>query len=230
MEGAQAVVILVAAGAGLRLGGDDAKAFVRLGGRTLLSLAAERASAAAGVGALVVAVPAGREDESRRALADLPAPVTAVEGGATRQASVHAALAAVPDDAAIVAVHDAARPFASSELFARVLRALEGGVDGAVPVLPVPDTVLRVRDDLVVTAERRDELAAAQTPQAFRTRALREAHAKAEAVGASFTDDASLVRWAGFAVVAVEGEPGNRKVTTAGDLEDAMRRVRGDDG
>jgi 2-C-methyl-D-erythritol 4-phosphate cytidylyltransferase/2-C-methyl-D-erythritol 2,4-cyclodiphosphate synthase len=230
MEGPAAVVILVAAGAGLRLGGDDAKAFVRLGGRPMLSLVAERASAAAGVGALIVAVPPGREDEARRALADVDVPVTVVEGGATRQASVRAALAAVPDGVAIVVVHDAARPLATSELFTRVVRALEGALDGAVPVLPVPDTLLRVRGGDVVAAEPREELAAAQTPQAFRAGVLREAHAKAEAAGASFTDDASLVRWAGFTVGAVEGEAGNRKVTTSADLEDAARRVVEDDG
>jgi 2-C-methyl-D-erythritol 4-phosphate cytidylyltransferase/2-C-methyl-D-erythritol 2,4-cyclodiphosphate synthase len=127
----------------------------------------------------------------------------------------------------IVAVHDAARPFAPPDLFSRVLEAVEDGAVGAVPVLGVTDTVLRVRGGVVEGAEPRDELALGQTPQAFRTSVLREAHAKAEATGASFSDDASLLRWAGFDVRAIPGDPANVKITTLADLAQADRRMEG---
>lgn len=230
MEAPPAVVILVAAGAGHRLGGEEPKAFVRLAGHPIVSLAAGRAAGAPGVGALVVAVPSGWEDDARRALGDVRVPVTVVAGGETRQASVRAALSAVPQATATIAVHDAARPFASSELFARVLAALDGRVEGVAPVLTPSDTVLRVEGGVVVSSEDREGLGLAQTPQAFRARVLREAHAKAEAAAVSFTDDASLVRWAGFTVTTVEGEAGNAKVTTTTDLAEAERRARDGDG
>jgi 2-C-methyl-D-erythritol 4-phosphate cytidylyltransferase/2-C-methyl-D-erythritol 2,4-cyclodiphosphate synthase len=124
-----------------------------------------------------------------------------------------------------VAVHDAARPFAPPDLFTRVLEAVERGADGAVPVLAVADTVLRVREELVEGVEPRDEIALGQTPQAFRTSVLREAHAKAEAAGAQFTDDASMLRWAGYGVRAIAGDPENVKITTLADLAHADRRM-----
>jgi 2-C-methyl-D-erythritol 4-phosphate cytidylyltransferase/2-C-methyl-D-erythritol 2,4-cyclodiphosphate synthase len=124
-----------------------------------------------------------------------------------------------------VAVHDAARPFAPPDLFTRVLEAVKRGADGAVPVLAVADTVLRVREEVVEGVESRDEIALGQTPQAFRTSVLREAHAKAEAAGAPFTDDATMLRWAGYEVRAIAGDPGNVKITTLADLANADRRM-----
>jgi 2-C-methyl-D-erythritol 4-phosphate cytidylyltransferase len=219
-----AIVILLAAGAGHRLGGPEPKVLLPIGGRPVLAVAAA-AAAASGVGGLVVTFPPGWEGRARACVADLDIDVRFVEGGETRQASVRAALDAVPASAAIVAVHDAARPFASPELFRRVLRTVEGGPDGAVPVLSVADTVLRVRGEVVEGVESREELALGQTPQAFRTAALRDAHANAEAVGASFTDDASMLRWAGYEVLAVPGDPDNVKITTLADLAHADRRM-----
>lgn len=122
-------------------------------------------------------------------------------------------------------MHDAARPFATPDLFARVLGAVAGGAAGAVPVLAVSDTVLRVQGAVVQGVEPREELALGQTPQAFRTSVLREAHAKAEAAGASFTDDASMLRWAGYDVRAIPGDPVNVKITTLADLAQADRRM-----
>jgi 2-C-methyl-D-erythritol 4-phosphate cytidylyltransferase/2-C-methyl-D-erythritol 2,4-cyclodiphosphate synthase len=143
-----------------------------------------------------------------------------VTGGATRGASVRAALAQVAADVPFVVCHDAARPFATSAAFAAVLDALEAKpeVAGAVPVVPVPDTVKRVHEGYVVRTEPRDELALVQTPQAFRTSALREAHERAAEQGRDFSDDAALVEWAGHAVAAVPGDPGNFKITTPQDL------------
>ncbi|HET6792549.1 MAG TPA: 2-C-methyl-D-erythritol 4-phosphate cytidylyltransferase [Actinomycetota bacterium] len=224
MEPDPAIVILLAAGAGRRLGGPKPKALLPIGGRPVLAVAAA-AAAASGVAGLVVTFPPGWEGRARACVADLGVDVRLVEGGGTRQASVRAALEAVPASVTIVAIHDAARPFASPDLFRRVLRAVERGPDGAVPVLPVADTVLRVRGEVVEGVESREELALGQTPQAFRTAALREAHANAEAAGASFTDDASMLRWAGFEVLTVPGDPDNVKITTLADLAHADRRM-----
>ena len=174
----------------------------------MLAVAAAAAAASAPVRGLVVTFPQGWEGRARACVEDLGVPVLLVVGGGSRQASVRAALAEVPGTVDVVAVHDAARPFAPPDLFAQVLHAVEAGADGAVPVLAVTDTVLRVRREVVEGVEPRDELALGQTPQAFRTSVLREAHAKAEAAGASFTDDASMLRWAGFDVRA---DPGRRR-------------------
>ena len=224
MEPDAAIVILLAAGAGRRLGGAEPKALLPIGGRPILAVAAAAAAAAPPVNGLVVTFPPGWEGRARACLEDLGIDVRFVEGGETRQDSVRTALATVPASAEFVAVHDAARPFAPPDLFTRVVQGLEGA-DGAVPVLAVADTVLRVRDEVVEGVESREELVLGQTPQAFRTAALREAHAKAEAAGAAFTDDASMLRWAGYEVRAVPGDPENMKITTLADLAYADRRM-----
>lgn len=229
MEPSGAIVILLGAGAGRRLGAAEPKALLSIAGRPMLGVAAAAAAASPLVGGLVVTFPPGWEGRARACVEDLGAPVDLVEGGDSRQASVGAALAKVPGQVGIVAVHDAARPFASPELFARVIQAVADGADGAVPVLAVTDTVLRVRGETVEGTEPRDELALGQTPQAFRTSVLREAHAKADVAGASFTDDASMLRWAGFAVRAIPGDAANVKITTIADLAHADRRMGGED-
>lgn len=225
MEPDDAIVILLGAGAGRRMGSAEPKALLPIGGRPILAVAAAAAVAAPSVRGLVVTFPAGWEGRARACIEDLAIDARFVEGGATRQDSVRSALAAVPGSFDLVAVHDAARPFASPDLFARVLEAVRRGADGAVPALPVADTVLRIRGALVEGAEPRDALALGQTPQAFRTSVLREAHAKAEAAGASFTDDASMLGWAGFEVRVVPGDPANAKITTLADLARADRRM-----
>ena len=223
-------MILLAAGAGRRLGTAEPKALLPIGGRPILSVAAAAAAASPSVRGLVVTFPVGWEGRARACVEDLEVSARFVEGGDSRQASVGAALTQVPGDVDVVAVHDAARPFASPELFALVIQAVADGADGAVPVLAVTDTVLRVRGELVEGTEAREELALGQTPQAFRTSVLREAHAKAEVAGASFTDDASMLRWAGFDVRAIPGDPANVKITTLADLAHADRRMGGRDG
>jgi 2-C-methyl-D-erythritol 4-phosphate cytidylyltransferase len=142
-------------------------------------------------------------------------PVTeTVAGGASRTDSVRAGLAVVPGTAEIVVVHDAARPLAFLPLFTAVIDAIRAGADGAVPALPVPDTVKRVQDRRVVTTLDREGLVVVQTPQAFRAEALRAALAG----GAQATDDAALVEAAGGKVVVVPGDPLNLKITTPHDL------------
>jgi 2-C-methyl-D-erythritol 4-phosphate cytidylyltransferase len=135
---------------------------------------------------------------------------------------VRRGLAAAPASAGIVVVHDGARPFASPALFRAVVDAVVGGADGAVPALPVTDTVKRVAPGGVVQETLdRAELVTVQTPQAFAAGVLRAAHA----AGAEATDDAALVEAAGGRVVAVPGEVGNRKLTLPADLTWAEERV-----
>jgi 2-C-methyl-D-erythritol 4-phosphate cytidylyltransferase len=135
--------ILVAAGSGDRLGADRPKAFVRLGERVLLAEPLERLETTGWIDAIVVAAPPGWEEPAILLAEELGAgKVNAVvTGGATRAESVRIALAEVPDDVAVVLVHDAARPLLSEEVVERLLGKLNEGFDGAVPGLPVVDTV-----------------------------------------------------------------------------------------
>jgi len=214
-----AVVIVLAAGTGERLGLDVPKALLPLGGRPILARAVSAALASPAVGLVVVTAPPGSEDLAHAIVEPLGAHAV-VTGGATRHASVGAALAAVPDEAPIVVCHDAARALASPRLFADVLDALPGW-DGVVPAVGVPDTVKRVRGEVVVGTEPRQELVLAQTPQAFVASALRDAHARALDADLEFTDDAAALEWAGYRIRVIPGEPGNFKITTAEDLERA---------
>jgi 2-C-methyl-D-erythritol 4-phosphate cytidylyltransferase len=150
-----------------------------------------------------------------------------VTGGATRSASVRCGLVHC-GDAAIVVVHDAARPLASAALFLSVVEAINQGADAAIPGLAVTDTVKRVylEDDVTIVASTvvREELVTVQTPQAFRRDALEQAHA----TGDEASDDASLVEARGGRVVVVEGELRNVKITRPSDLDvlGALEQVR----
>jgi 2-C-methyl-D-erythritol 4-phosphate cytidylyltransferase len=209
--------VLAAGGSGERLGADRPKAFVRLGERVLLAESLERLDASEWIDAIVVAAPPGWEEPTILLAEELGcSKVSAcVAGGASRAESVRLGLAEVPDEAAVVVVHDAARPFVEDEVIARVLRALNEGWDGAVPVLPVPDTVKRVDGERVVETLDRTELRLVQTPQAFVASVLRDAFA-GDVSDAS--DCASLVEARGGRVRAVAGDPKLVKVTDASDL------------
>jgi 2-C-methyl-D-erythritol 4-phosphate cytidylyltransferase len=222
----RAAAILLAAGSGKRIGATRPKAFLPIGERPMLSVAAAAAAASPRIGALVVAAPPGYEDEARSSVEGLSLPTTVLTGGRTRQASVRAALSALAPDAEVVVVHDAARPFAPPDLFTEVIRAVEAGADGAIPVVPVTDTVKRLDGIRVVDTIDRTELANAQTPQAFRVRALRAAHERAATEGADVTDDAALLERTAT-VVAVVGDPMNFKITTLLDLARAESRIGG---
>ena len=141
--------------------------------------------------------------------------IACVTGGDSRTASVRAGVAEVPDDAAVILVHDAARPLLPDEVIGRLIGALGEGYDGAVPVLPVTDTVKRVRDGVVDETLVRDGLVSVQTPQAFTAPALRAALA----AGAEGSDCASLVEANGGRIRTVEGDERLLKVTTQADLE-----------
>ncbi|MEY2449832.1 MAG: 2-C-methyl-D-erythritol 4-phosphate cytidylyltransferase [Acidimicrobiaceae bacterium] len=161
---------------------------------------------------VVLVVPAENVDDNEP-LADV-----VVAGGSTRSASVRAGLAAVPKEVTHVLVHDAARPVPVTDVWRRVLDALEQGADAVVPAVPVTDT-LRERDGATVDRER---FVAVQTPQGFRTAVLRAAHEK-ELDG---TDDASLAEAIGAKVVLVDGDPTNIKITDESHLAMAELLVR----
>jgi 2-C-methyl-D-erythritol 4-phosphate cytidylyltransferase len=196
--------IVVAAGSGLRFG--SAKQFETIGGKKIVDWAVDEAlKHSAGV---VVVLPPGQAVGEGQ-----------VEGGSTRSESVRRGLAAVPDTATIICVHDAARPFASPAVFQRVISAVVDGADAAVPGVAVVDTIKQVNEsNVVVATPRRETLRAVQTPQAFRAESLRRAHAS----GGEGTDDATLIEKMNGDVVVVEGEIVNQKITTREDLEWAV--------
>ncbi len=206
---AQVWAIVVAGGSGRRFG--QMKQFALLDGRPVLEWAVEACRpSATGV---VLVVP-GSMIGTLSCGAD-----AVVEGGATRSDSVRAGLAAVPASAEVIVVHDAARPLASPQLFRIVIAAVtDGGADGAIPGLPVGDTIKVLDDEHRVTATLdRSTLSAVQTPQAFRADVLRRAHA----AGAGATDDAALVEALGGTVQVVPGDRRNLKLTTPEDLRAA---------
>ena len=210
--------LLVAAGAGERLGEERPKAFVRLGELPLLAESLRRLEESSWIDAIVIAVPASWEEPAILLAEELSATkvVAAVTGGATRADSVRLALVEVPDDALVVLVHDAARPLISDELIERVLAPLSEGWDGVVPGLAVVDTLKRVRVDAIVETVDRTGLYGAQTPQAFLASVLRRAYA---AEPSAATDCAALVEAMGGRVTIVEGDPRLVKVTTKADLD-----------
>ena len=193
-------VIVVAAGRGTRFGG--AKQYAPLAGRRVLDWSVATARTVAD--GVVLVVPPWQAADAE------PEVDTWVPGGATRSDSVRAGLAVVPDDAAVIVVHDAARPLAPPSLFRAVIGAVRAGADAAVPGVEVVDS-LRTRDGGAVD---RNSLVAVQTPQAFGADILRRAHAG----GADASDDATLVEAVGGSVVVVPGQPTNRKLTDPGDL------------
>ncbi len=220
--------MLVAAGAGARLGSERPKAFVGLAGRPLLAESLERLDASDWIDAIVVAAPAGWEEPAILLAEELVASKVAavVTGGASRAESVRIALTEVPDDALVVLVHDAARPLVDDAVIERLLGGLAEGVDGVVPGIPIGDTVKRVDRGIVAETIDREALVAVQTPQAFVADRLRAAYA-GELAGA--TDCASLVERAGGRVAVVRGNPRLVKVTTADDLA-LVTRLVADDG
>jgi 2-C-methyl-D-erythritol 4-phosphate cytidylyltransferase len=209
--------ILVAAGRGERLGLEQPKAFAKLGEDPLLAEPLRRLEESEWIDAIVVVAPPGWEEPAILLAEELGCGKAnaCVAGGETRTDSVRRGLAEVPDDAVVVLVHDAARPLVSDEIIERVLVPLNEGWDGAVPGLPVSDTLKRVDPDGAVRETvTRDGLYGVQTPQAFLADVLRRA------VGADrdATDCAGLVEADGGRVKVVPGDPRLLKVTTVEDL------------
>ena len=218
-SGVEIWAIVVAAGSGLRFGGGIAgiaKQYLPLGGSRVLdhSLALMRERCGQRV---VLVVSADRVDDPE------PGAGIIVCGGPTRTDSVRAGLAAVGPTASIILVHDAARPLVPVEVIDRLVRAITAGADGAVPGVPVVDTV-KIIDDTgaVLATPPRALLRAVQTPQAFRADVLRQVLVE----GADATDDAALVELAGGRVVVVDGDLLARKITTDDDLEWLSEQLR----
>jgi 2-C-methyl-D-erythritol 4-phosphate cytidylyltransferase len=216
-----AVGIVAAAGSGSRLGADRPKALVPLAGRPLVVRSVELLRAG-GVAEVVVTVPAGHAAEFAAVLGD---DVRLVEGGATRTASVRAAVAAAGEGPGAVLVHDAARPLTPPDVVARVLAALAAGAPAVVPVLPVVDTTVVVDPAGRITgALPRENLRRVQTPQGFAREVLVRAYDRLPA-GADLTDDAAVVHTIGLPVTTVPGDERAAKITVPGDLELAELRV-----
>jgi len=207
------VAVITAAGSGERLGAGIPKAFVELGGCTVLERAVDGMLASAVVDRIVVAAPADRVDEVKLMLGERAA---VVAGGAERPETVRRALAAIGDPD-FVLVHDAARPLTPVEQIRRVVAALRAGLRAVIPVLPVVDTIKAVdANGVVLGTPERAGLRAVQTPQGFETALLRRAYE--QAAGFAVTDDASLVEHLGTPVHTVAGDTLAFKITTALDL------------
>ncbi len=202
--------IVVGGGSGRRFGAT--KQYEVLGGERVIDRSVAVARKVSD-GVVVVVPPQDAEREG------------AIAGGATRSESVRAGLAAIPPDATIICVHDAARPLASVELYRRTIAAVNAGADAAIPAIAVSDTIKVVADGVVVSTPDRASLVAVQTPQAFRAGALRTAHER----GDDATDDAALVEALGGVVAVVDGEASNRKITVPDDLAWARRQIVTDD-
>jgi 2-C-methyl-D-erythritol 4-phosphate cytidylyltransferase len=208
--------VLAAAGSGERLGSERPKAFVRLGELPLLAESMRRLDETDWIDAIVVVAPPGWEEPAILLAEELGAGKvsTVVAGGASRAESVRLGVAEVPAEAAVILVHDAARPVLDEAVVERVLAPLSEGWDGVVPALPVADTVKRVRGQEIAETLERAELVGVQTPQAFLADVLRRAVEGGEA-----SDCSALVERQGGRVRWVEGDSRLLKVTTRADLE-----------
>lgn len=215
------VAIVPAAGLGLRMGGSVRKQFRRLGGVPLVVHSLRVLQASPVIDAVVLAVTQADLDFCRTDIVEahrFDKVGNIVPGGAERQDSVRNALAVVGDDTEIVVIHDAVRPFLTGEMIENVVAAART-CGAAIIALPMRDTVKQVGADCVIerTVDRKP-LWLAQTPQAFRTAWLKEAHAKAHAARVPATDDAFLLEWCGHPVKVVEGSGENIKVTRPEDM------------
>lgn len=220
--------VIVAAGSGTRAGGDVPKQYLSLGGQSILQRAIDVFAAFDGICEIRTVINGSAGELYAASLAGTTAVLgQPVAGGASRQASVRAGLEALADSAPdLVLIHDAARPFVTASVIRRVVEALKTH-PGAVPALPVADTLKRAaRDGTIAETVARDGLWRAQTPQGFRFFDILAAHRQAAADGLDdITDDAAIAEWAGLQVALVAGDPQNVKITTAADVAEARSRL-----
>jgi 2-C-methyl-D-erythritol 4-phosphate cytidylyltransferase len=210
--------IIPAAGSGVRLGADIPKAFLELGGLSLLTRSALAMSTVADV--LIIAAPVDGLDEAGAQVAQVDAEIHIVAGGEHRQESVANALRMVPEDVSIVLVHDAARPLVPIEVTQNVVAAIRGGAKAAIPVLPLVDTIKRVNNQgIAIETVDRNQLRRVQTPQGFDRTTLDLAYRNPEVVA---TDDAGLMDALGIPVVTVAGDERSLKITTMADVQHAL--------
>ena len=210
--------IIPAAGSGVRLGADVPKAFLALGGLSLLTRSALAMSTVADV--LIIAAPDDSLDEASAQLAQVDAEIHIVAGGEHRQESVANALRMVPEDVSIVLVHDAARPLVPVEVTQNVVAAIRGGAKAVIPVLPLVDTIKRVNNNgMAIETVDRNQLRRVQTPQGFDRTTLDLAYENPEVVA---TDDAGLMDALGIPVLTVAGDERSLKITTMADVKHAL--------
>jgi 2-C-methyl-D-erythritol 4-phosphate cytidylyltransferase / 2-C-methyl-D-erythritol 2,4-cyclodiphosphate synthase len=212
--------VVIAAGRGLRAGGDVPKQYREIAGEPAIRPALAAFLAHPGIAVVQPVIHPNDAAAFRNATVGLKGVLAPVSGGATRQASVRAGLEALAVNAPdVVLIHDAARPFLTDALIGRAIVA--GRQHGAaVPAIAIADTVKRIDDEaIVIETLDRTRLHMVQTPQAFAYALISAAHRRAAAAGLEhFTDDAALAEWAGHRVAAFEGEPGNVKLTTNEDF------------
>jgi 2-C-methyl-D-erythritol 4-phosphate cytidylyltransferase/2-C-methyl-D-erythritol 2,4-cyclodiphosphate synthase len=217
---ASVCAIIVAAGRGTRAATDGPKQYAMLGDRTVLARTLSVFEKCNAVDAIQVVIHADDHEAYNACISGFEKLLPPVDGGATRQASVRAGLQAAANYDRVL-IHDAARPFLDQAILGRIIGALETNM-GAVPALPVVDTLRRRSKKGLQTIDR-DGLFAAQTPQAFDRAAIAAAHEKAAVEGRDdFTDDAALAEWAGLDVTLVDGARANHKLTTSEDMREAM--------
>ena len=224
------IALIAAAGQGTRLGAEVPKAYVELRGRTLLERSVRALLASGVVDEVIVLVSPDMEPEAARIIGRIDtagakdttnaAPIRLVHGGSERADSVWAGLQAIPDEDAVVLIHDAARALTPPAMVRGVAKRVLEGAPAAVPVVPVADTIKEVADEAVLSTPDRSRLRAVQTPQAFRLSALRQANLDYWAQQPEFTatDDASLMEWHGERVATVPGDTLAFKITTPIDL------------
>lgn len=224
------IALIAAAGQGTRLGAEVPKAYVELRGRTLLERSVRALLASGVVDEVIVLVSPDMEPEAARIIGRIDTagaksatnavPIRLVHGGSERADSVWAGLQAIPDDDAVVLIHDAARALTPPAMVRDVAKRVLEGAPAAVPVVPVADTIKEVAADAVVSTPDRSRLRAVQTPQAFRLSALRQANLDYWTQQPEFTatDDASLMEWHGERVATVPGDTLAFKITAPIDL------------
>ena len=221
--------IIVAAGSGSRLGYSEPKAFVELGGQTMLYYSLRTIRAVASVAEVIVAIPPEKEPQALLAAqqAGVRVPLRLTPGGAERQDSVGIALSLASTESGVIVVHDAARPFAPAALFdACIEAAVRSG--GAIAAIAVVDTLKEAAQGVITATRPRQGLYAAQTPQAFKRELLIAGHRLGAPQPLPATDDAYLVERMGAAVEIVAGSALNFKITTPEDLRLARALIASD--
>jgi len=224
-DGVTVAAVIAAGGSGSRMGAPVPKQLMGLAGKPVLIHSVEKILELPGVVQVVIALPPehiplvrGVVNESSPSV-----PILCVPGGTTRQESVRRGVGRSLRGADLILVHDAARPLCDRDLLERVIRAA-WTAGGAVPGLPAMETIQRVsRFGRVLKTPPRGELYAIQTPQCFHAEKLRTALQRADREEFFGTDESSVLRWAGYRVVVVEGSPSNIKITNPQDLSAAER-------
>lgn len=216
------IALVAAAGKGTRLGAEVPKAYVELRGRTLLERSVQAMVTSGIVDEVIVLVSPTMESYAERILARVEAdiPLRLVHGGGERADSVWAGLQAIPEEEAVVLIHDAARALTPPGMIVRVAKRVLDGATAVIPVLPVADTIKEVEGEAVLATPDRSRLRAVQTPQGFSLAALRHANVDYWEQNPDFTatDDASLMEWHGARVETVQGDTFAFKITTPIDL------------